>query len=47
MTGITLGGQQVGPHGAFATTKSALVHVHRGIATGTVPAGSAALIQFS
>lgn len=46
-TGITLGGQQVGPHGAFATPQSTPVHVHRGIATVTVPAGSAAIIQFS
>ena len=46
-TGITLGGQQVGPHGAFATPRSTLVHVRHGIATVTVPAGSAAIIQFS
>lgn len=46
-TGITLGGQQVGPHGAFGRPDTTLVHVHHGIATVTVPAGSAAIIQFS
>jgi hypothetical protein len=45
-TGITLGGQQVGPHGAFAPPQSARVHVHDGIATLTVQAGSAVIIQF-
>ncbi|HEV3173357.1 MAG TPA: glycosyl hydrolase family 79 C-terminal domain-containing protein [Actinocrinis sp.] len=46
-TGITLGGQQVGPHGAFAPPQSTTVHVHHGVATVTVQAGSAVIIQFS
>ncbi|HEX4788382.1 MAG TPA: glycosyl hydrolase family 79 C-terminal domain-containing protein [Actinospica sp.] len=45
-TGITLGGQQVGAHGAFAPPKSTAVAVRRQTATVTVPAGSAAIIQF-
>ena len=45
-TGITLGGQQVGPHGAFGPPHSAPVFVHGRTATVTVPAGSAAIIRF-
>jgi hypothetical protein len=45
-TGITLGGQQVGPHGAFPTPHSTPVFVHGRTATVTVPAGSAAIIRF-
>ena len=45
-TDITLGGQQVGTHGAFPSPHSTPVSVHRGTATVTVPAGSAAIIQF-
>lgn len=45
-TGITLGGQQVGAHGAFAKPRSTPVSVHGRSATVTVPAGSAAIIQF-
>ena len=45
-TDITLGGQQVGTHGAFPPPHSTPVSVHRGTATVTVPAGSAAIIQF-
>jgi hypothetical protein len=44
--GVTLGGQQVGPHGAFAAPQSAPVRVHRGSASVTVQAGSAVIIQF-
>lgn len=44
--GVTLGGQQVGPHGAFACPRSTPVRVHRGSATVTVQAGSAVIIQF-
>ena len=43
---ITLGGQQVGPHGAFSPPHSTPVSVHGHTATVTVPAGSAAIIQF-
>jgi hypothetical protein len=43
---ITLGGQQVGPHGAFPPPRSTPVPVHDRTATITVPAGSAAIIQF-
>ena len=46
-TGITLGGQQVGPHGSFAAPHSTPVFVHGRTATVTVPAGSAAIIQFN
>jgi hypothetical protein len=45
-TGITLGGQQVGPHGAFAPPQSTALHVHHGTASVTVQAGSAVIIQF-
>jgi hypothetical protein len=45
-TGITLGGQQVGAHGAFAAPGSTPVGVSHRTATVTVPAGSAAIIQF-
>jgi hypothetical protein len=45
-TDITLGGQQVGPHGAFPPPRTAPVLVHGGTAAVTVPAGSAAIIQF-
>lgn len=45
-TGITLGGQQVGAHGAFAAPGSTPVRVSHGTASVTVPAGSAAIIQF-
>ncbi|HEY3870685.1 MAG TPA: glycosyl hydrolase family 79 C-terminal domain-containing protein [Actinocrinis sp.] len=45
-TDITLGGQQVGPHGAFRPPYSTSVFVHNRTATVTVPAGSAAIIQF-
>lgn len=45
-TDITLGGQQVGPHGAFPPPQSTPVSVHNQTATVTVPAGSAAIIQF-
>ena len=46
-TGITLGGQQVGAHGAFGQPQSTSVSVHGQTATVTVPAGSAAIIQFN
>jgi hypothetical protein len=46
-TGITLGGQQVGLHGAFAPPHTTPVSVHDQTATVTVPAGSAAIIQFN
>ncbi|MYS22452.1 hypothetical protein GA0115240_14215 [Streptomyces sp. DvalAA-14] len=45
-TGITLGGHQVGPHGAYLPPRSTPVAVHHRTATVTVPAGSAAIIQF-
>lgn len=45
-TDITLGGRQVGAHGAFLPPKSTPVAVHGRTATVTVPAGSAAIIQF-
>lgn len=45
-TDITLGGQQVGAHGAFPQPQSTPVSVHNQTATVTVPAGSAAIIQF-
>jgi hypothetical protein len=45
-TDITLGGHQVGPHGAFLPPRSTRVSVHHQTATVTVPAGSAAIIQF-
>jgi hypothetical protein len=45
-TDITLGGQQVGAHGAFPRPHSTPVSVHHRTATVTVPAGSAAIIQF-
>ena len=45
-TDITLGGQQVGPHGAFPPPRATPVSVHNQSATVTVPAGSAAIIQF-
>jgi hypothetical protein len=44
-TGITLGGQQVGPHGAYPPPQSTPIAVHNQTATVTVPAGSAAIIQ--
>lgn len=44
--GITLGGQEVGAHGAFSAPQSSPVTVHDQTATVTVPAGSAAIIQF-
>ncbi|MDI5968852.1 glycosyl hydrolase family 79 C-terminal domain-containing protein [Streptomyces sp. SL13] len=46
-SGITLGGQQVGPHGAFPTPQSTPVSVDGRTAKVTVPAGSAAIIRFS
>jgi Glycosyl hydrolase family 79 C-terminal beta domain len=46
-TDITLGGQQVGLHGAFSRPRSTTVRVHGHTATVTVPAGSAAIIQFN
>jgi hypothetical protein len=46
-TGITLGGQQVGPHGAYPPPQSTPIAVHNQIATVTVPAGSAAIIQLN
>lgn len=46
-TGITLGGQQVGAHGAFPSPQSTPVSVQNQTATVTVPAGSAAIIKFS
>ena len=45
-TGITLGGQRVGPHGAFPPPRSTPVSVHHGTAIVTLPAGSAAVIRF-
>jgi hypothetical protein len=45
-TGITLGGHQVGPHGDFLPPRSTPISVHGQTATVTVPAGSAAIIQF-
>jgi hypothetical protein len=45
-TGITLGGQQVGPHGAFLPPRSTPVSVDGQTATAAVPAGSSAIIQF-
>jgi hypothetical protein len=45
-TDITLGGQQVGAHGAFSAPHTTPVAVHHQTATVTVPAGSAAIIQF-
>jgi hypothetical protein len=45
-TDITLGGRQVGPHGAFLPPQSTPVSVRNQTATVTVPAGSAAIIQF-
>jgi hypothetical protein len=44
--GITLGGQQVGPHGAFPPPQSTSIAVHNQTATVALPAGSAAIIQF-
>ena len=44
-TDITLGGQQVGPHGTFLPPRSAPVSVHNQTATVTLPAGSAAIIR--
>jgi hypothetical protein len=46
-TGITLGGQQVGPHGTLAPPHSTPVPVQRGSAQVTVQAGSAVIIRFS
>lgn len=46
-TDITLGGQQVGAHGAFGQPQSTAVSVHGRTATVTIPAGSAAIIKFS
>lgn len=45
-TGITLGGQQVGAHGAFPRPQSTPVSLNGQTATVTIPAGSAAIIQF-
>jgi len=45
-TGVTLGGQAVGPDGSFAAPKSTPVTVRGKSAVVTVPAGSAASIQF-
>ena len=45
-TDITLGGQQVGPHGTFLPPRSTPVSVRNQTATVTLPAGSAAIIQF-
>ena len=45
-TDITLGGQQVGPHGAFAPPQHTPVAVHHGSASVTVQAGSAVIIRF-
>jgi hypothetical protein len=44
-TDITLGGQQVGPHGTFLPPRSTPVSVRNQTATVTLPAGSAAIIQ--
>jgi hypothetical protein len=46
-TGITLGGQQVGPHGAYPPPQSTPIAVRNQTATVTVPAGSAAIIQLN
>jgi hypothetical protein len=46
-TDITLGGQQVGAHGAFPSPRFTLVSVRDQTATVTVPAGSAVIIQFN
>ncbi len=45
-TAITLGGQQVGPHGAFLPPQASHVAVLGGTAVVTVPPGSAAIIRF-
>ena len=45
-TDITLGGQQVGSNGTLPRPRSTPVSVHHQSATITVPAGSAAIIQF-
>lgn len=45
-TGITLGGVQVGSDGTLPRLRSTPVSVHNQTATVTVPAGSAAIIQF-
>jgi hypothetical protein len=44
-TDITLGEQQVGPHGTFLPPRSTPVSVRNQTATVTLPAGSAAIIQ--
>jgi hypothetical protein len=44
---ITLGGQQVGPHGAFGAPRQTPVAVRHGVANVTVQAGSAVIIRFS
>ncbi|MEY9887045.1 hypothetical protein ABIA35_006679 [Catenulispora sp. MAP12-49] len=46
-TDITLGGQQVGAHGAFPAPRHTPVSVHHGSASVTVQAGSAVIIRFS
>ncbi|ACU73180.1 putative lipoprotein [Catenulispora acidiphila DSM 44928] len=46
-TDITLGGQQVGAHGAFPTPQHTSVSVRHGAANVTVQAGSAVIIRFS
>jgi hypothetical protein len=45
-TGITLGGEQVGAHGAFPPPRSTPVAVRHGTASLTVQPGSAVIIQF-
>jgi hypothetical protein len=45
--GITLGGQEVGAHGAFPTPQQTPVAVRHGSASVTVQAGSAVIIRFS
>ncbi len=44
--GISLGGREVGPHGAFLPPRTSRVAVHDGTAVVTVPPGSAAVIRF-
>ena len=44
--GITLGGQQVGPHGAFLPPQASHVAVRGGTAVVTVQPGSAVIIRF-
>ena len=46
-SGITLGGEQVGAHGAFPAPQHTAVAVKHGSASVTVQAGSAVIIRFS